>query len=326
MSVRSNPRVLQARPASAFTLVELLVVIAIIGILIAMLLPAVQAAREAARRIHCSNNMKQLGLALQNYHSALGSFPPAVASNFGDGPCPTVVALAGAPWAVLILPYIEQTTHSEQFNLVSGTYFGLYPRYGGDTATEKDSQLERNPAFECPSDPNSNSLNANSNYFAVQGGGADDSDPAICKTSELTRYGANNGIIFHNSGIKFRDVRDGTTNVFILGETRYLQLETGYLWYPTYTLYGTWASSYYHQHGKYMVTAALTMASINSSPINPAEEMATNVTTYTFGSHHPGGCHFTLCDGSVRFVSENIDIDTYRSLGVRNDGLPLGGV
>jgi len=323
---RQDDAIMKHQPCRrGFTLVELLVVIAIIGILIALLLPAVQSAREAARRVQCSNQMKQFALALHNYASAHGSFPPAVVSNFGKDPCPTVRQLAGAPWAVLILPFIEQTARYDEFNM-SGTYFGHYPRYGGEAATEKVQQLQRNPAFECPSDPNSSDQNANSNYFAVQGGGVDETSPGVCKSPARPRYGSNNGMIYHNSATKFRDVLDGTSNVFLLGETRYLPLESGYSLYPDDSLYGTWASGYYHQAGEHMVTTALTMASINSSPINPAREVTFNVTTFTFGSHHPGGCHFALTDGSVRFVSENMDIVTFRSFGIRDDGLPLGGM
>src|SRR6476620_11624197 len=117
------------RRRSAFTLIELLVVIAIIAILIAMLVPAVQKVRDAAARTQCQNNIKQLALALHNYHDARKMFPPGVITskpepNPGNG-------TSGPGWTVTILPYIEDDTRYQQFNIATGTFFGLYPGGGG---------------------------------------------------------------------------------------------------------------------------------------------------------------------------------------------------
>ena len=293
-----------------FTLIELLVVIAIIAVLIALLLPAVQQAREAARRAQCKNKMKQLGLALHNYHDTHGAFPPGVVTD-KPGICSTGVTVCGAPWTVMILPYVEQAPLYNSFNM-SGYFFGLYNTQNGSEAAR---QLVRNPVFECPSDPNAGGENATTNYMGIAGGCSSSSDTGCCVYS-TARYQSNNGILFNDSRTSIRDITDGTTNTFLLGETKYLILKGGNLNY-----YGTWASGYYQVAADINTqTVAACVNQINSSQADPGKTVTHEIHPNTLGSRHVGGAHHTMADGSSHFISENVDITVYRGLGRKADG------
>jgi prepilin-type N-terminal cleavage/methylation domain-containing protein/prepilin-type processing-associated H-X9-DG protein len=309
-------------PRPAFTLIELLVVIAIIAVLIGLLLPAVQKVREAANRTKCQNNLKQIGLALHGYHDAKGALPAGVETTKPE-PCPGG-GVSRAPWTVTILPYLEDDTRYQTFNVTTGSFFGLYPGGGGSGASERDKQLIRNTRYECPSDKNSREGLANGNYAGVMGGGASITDPTICYSPDgvTTRRGSNAGVLYNNSKIKFSEVTDGTSNTFMVGENRYQQI-AGIGYGNNYG--GTWASGYYWAGGPMHQNLAVTMSGINSSNLDPASGVATHeVYTHTFGSRHPRGCHFLLCDGSVQFVTQDIDLATYRGMGLRADGIPAG--
>ncbi|WP_437221729.1 DUF1559 domain-containing protein [Planctomicrobium sp. SH661] len=313
--------VVRSRQKHGFTLIELLVVIAIIAVLIALLLPAVQQAREAARRSTCKNQMKQLALAMHNYHDTHNVFPPGFVSN-ASGICldGSTITWFGAPWSVMILPYIDQSPRYNTFNMVSGQFAGVFTTES--SRSESARQLLRNTAFECPSDPNASEANALTNYMGVSGGCASDADVGCCSTT--SRSQSSNGMFYNNSATRMRDIQDGTTNVFMLGETRYVTLKTNL---PDY--YVTWASGYYARPGDFNAnTVAVLAKSINSSQLNPAipGSPVYDVHPNTLGSHHVGGAHLTLADGSTRFVSENMDLTTYRQMGKRADGLPVGGL
>lgn len=304
---------------SAFTLVELLVVIAIIGILVALLLPAVNSAREAARRTQCKNKIKQLALAALAFQEANRAFPTGNIHprNIVPGNCsgtPTSAPANGrAPWSVPILPYMEQKSLFDRFDL-DLTFTSADPGQLGLPPNDTLFHIVNN-AFQCPSDPNSTNDTNNSNYFGVQGGG--ELALALCTANSQQRVIYNNGVLYHNSRIRFREITDGTTKTFLLGETKYQVTKTAR---PDGIRFG-WASSAYLSgaNARPGVLAAAVIP-INSVPGDGATVDTHNTFSRLFGSFHVEGCHFALCDGSVQFVNENVDLNTYYNYARRNDG------
>lgn len=305
------------RKRTAFTLIELLVVIAIIAILIALLLPAVQQAREAARRSDCKNRMKQLGLALHNYLDTHRTFPPGGITDGGQlgdgcpGPSAFQVTGSGAPWTVMVLPFMEETARYNEFDFNSPFPY----RHGWPASTFPNitPQFQQLSSFQCPSDPASGEGIPNNNYYGVQGGGS---------TLSCGRFAFKNGSLYFNSKTSMRDLTDGSSNTFLLGETKYHI--TSELTGDT-TNYFSWAS------GPRNATSSNTElipsnTAATTDIINGVDPLFSwTYQSRHFGSNHVGGCHFSTADGAVHFVSENIDLATYHSLGIRNDGLPLGG-
>ena len=320
------------RDRDGFTLVELLVVIAIIGTLVGLLLPAVQAARESARRTVCSNRIKQIGLAMHAHHDARRRLPAGAVTPFQTSAMSNCVPPFatesssdenGPPWAVMILPYLESQSRFNQFQIGSTSFNS----YWGNTSvnpvsTNSDAQLIRNIDFECPSDRAATGP-AYTNYLAVQGGGA----TADCSGAGYPgRTFFYNGLFFNNSKIRLADITDGSSKVFMVGETRYL---------PTVAhnsnFYGSWASAVYTRqntgHGPMYVTLCAAMNPLNSSLLsNTIDRNAIGngscfeVLNNTFGSHHSGGGTFVMADASVQFIADAIDLVAYRALGARNDG------
>lgn len=311
------------RNRQAFTLVELLVVIAIIGVLIALLLPAVQQAREAARRMDCSNHLKQIGLALHNHHDTYGHFPAGVKNknnpNYSSSTwCSTTGANSDAreSWTVAILPFLEQNNRYELFDLDNA--FTSSSNVPGVTANNNQFKLA-NSAYQCPSDPASRDDWSQTSYYGVQGGGpaADES----CSTQSGNRVFYRNGVLYFNSKTKFRDMIDGTSNTFMVGESKYCLTPTG----RSDGIYTSWASgSKTDAYGSPYVLAAA-RDQINSNPKVGLKFDTLNIMTKLFGSYHPGGCFFLLGDGSVHFLPETMDLNIYRQLGKASDGLPTGG-
>jgi prepilin-type N-terminal cleavage/methylation domain-containing protein/prepilin-type processing-associated H-X9-DG protein len=272
----------------AFTLVELLVVIAIIGILVALLLPAVQAAREAARRTQCTNNLKQFGVALHNYHDTYRTFPSGYIRSTGS---------RGWGWGALTLPFIEQQNVHDALGIGAGAAVPSSPN--NDTKTVIS-------AFICPSDPSGN-LNldrgghAKSNYQGVYGSVKPNPDP---------NTGPGNGMFFERSNIGFHSITDGSSNTLAVGEIGW----DGNTGSNSKLGGGVWIG--YYDDGKYGGVFFIG----NSTPnfrINGTEKHA-------FNSRHPGGANFLRADASVRFISETINGQTWEDLAQRNDGNPVG--
>ena len=324
----SDPHALcRMRCQRGFTLVELLVVIAIIGILIALLLPAVQSAREAARRMQCANKLKQIGLALHNYASTHGVFPPGGVTNTvtcSGATSPMVGNTstdAFAPWTVMILPYLEQQTRYDTYKL-NGTFS---PTHSYTGTANFAVQFQPNPAFECPSDPRNGRGESNTNYYACQGGG--DASQAACHAGCCPcRMVFSNGMFYNNSSTRFADLRDGSSNVLMVGETRYMEMkheredETDANQRENYV---GWDSAIRPtENGTLSIQFGLVATHL---PMNAAANAnwcdANNATS----SYHPGGCHFLMGDASVHFANENMDAETYQTLGIIADGKPLGG-
>ena len=342
-----------------FTLVELLVVIAIIGILVALLLPAVQAAREAARRMQCGNNMKQLGLALHNYHDTFKAFPYSVSHS---GSIETGTAVPGANGAtdgvgkiggalnhrgwLLVLPFFEQKSLQDQLNLnlATGAYVrgsntiraGLAPGAAGNMNDRVVSQAL--PAFQCPSDasPPNYTTTSSTNYSISPGttiltGAFTNYDFSANRTSnsedEWDRVNmATRHLFGQNASAQMRDITDGTSNAVAICET---------LRFVYHGVAPTWGYAKWVGHG---VSLAWTppAASGKNDVINHHICCSWNSPTWqvfpayrlgewgTAGSLHPGGAQFTLGDASVRFISQTADGALLKRLSYISDGAPLG--
>jgi len=318
--------------SSGFTLIELLVVIAIIAVLISLLLPAVQQAREAARRSDCKNRLKQLGLALHNYHDTHMVFPPGEIITGMECP-PANSARRGAPWTVLILPYLDETPRYQAFDFEESFCSNANETAGQLNEVQQIKPLSK---YQCPSDPNARPSEPNTNYRGVQGGGPDSARRCV---SSSRRFFFDNGTLFQNSRIGMRDITDGASNTLLVGESRWwfmMGKNTGYGIDKNVGTYQTWASAIRNAGASGNVnTVAAAVDPINApaydydpanGPYSSNYSLGNIVGTHThsFGSWHVGGCHATLGDGSVRFLNQNMDIVTYHHLGQRNDGVPLG--
>ncbi|MHC2066802.1 DUF1559 family PulG-like putative transporter [Bremerella sp. T1] len=308
-----------------FTLVELLVVIAIIGVLIALLLPAVQQAREAARRMQCSNNLKQIGLSLHNYHDVHLVFPPGWvgngtnwSSNTGSNKyCNSNGANHGAPWTVLILPFLELANLHDTFDFTA-----TFSSNSNDTPAPNGPKQVRVDAYQCPTDPAGSFFPLHLDYRGISGGGTDTND-GYCISSNLRTF-HRNGMFSGNTAVKFRDVIDGTTQTMMIGESRYFQSQTEL---PN----RGWATSP-KMAGGLPLSCVTIVEPMNSLPPMPMPLSGSNVTTTIvnsstrqLGSFHPGGCQIALADASVRFLSETIDHTVSQYLATRNDGQVIGG-
>jgi prepilin-type N-terminal cleavage/methylation domain-containing protein/prepilin-type processing-associated H-X9-DG protein len=337
------------RRSRGFTLVELLVVIAIIGILVALLLPAVQAAREAARRSQCGNNLKQLGLALHNYHDSHKTFPPAKLAN-GQIASGNTNSLTGGVknttgWAML-LPFFEQTAaHSQyNFNVCSSSAKQTHwtePVMGNDMMNHAVYSA-RYEILECPShsgagetrtqDPGTENLYSmreakRTSYFFSTGNYTDDNSiyPNI-SARRLSGMGA-----FGNDGAaRMDDVSDGTSNAIALGESVGGRWKVNPEWGP-WGLTGTRTCC----HGSVQANdntavpgtpLAYTAAQKRDFHINSAynNDAQGRHFAWTFSSLHPGGAQFAMCDGAVRFLPETIDYLTLIRLSRILDGEPVG--
>ena len=277
------------RKRKAFTLIELLVVIAIIAILIALLLPAVQQAREAARRTQCKNNLKQLGLALHNYHDTFLVFPPAYFGVWGG---------SGTNWAWggSVLPYIDQ---APLYNVIN---FGNIPAHdAGANSTILAAMQQPLAAFRCPSDKakGTNSAWVFRGGWNAGGVATATSNYILSNHSNTNkRDGSANGV-FGNANaalgcISIKDISDGTSNTLAIGE-RAWQLNG--VQFNAALLFGANDTDE-------------NATSYGTSTVVGAGGWTMNSDARGFSSPHEGGGQFLLCDGSVRFISENINHNT----------------
>ena len=329
------PNPASTNPKGAFTLVELLVVITIIGILIALLLPAVQAAREAARRMQCGNNVKQIALAVHSYHAAFGQFPP------GNGYNPAVLygndgGTQEWTWVDRLFPYVEQTGLAGMINWswLSGQPSGLSP---AQLAVESAHV----PTFLCPSDPGATNI--------FNQGGACVNLPSVIMLGRIC-YGGSygqgqmeealppaghrvNGVFYANSNTRIADILDGTSHTLLLSE-----LIPGHIC----TVRGTHS---YDEGPLFMV---------DHTPNDPTPDLvrwcdqadgvpgadapclyaggvlggtltAFNMVLHTSRSMHPGGVMVGMCDGSAQFVGNSIALGIWQALGTPNGGEPVSG-
>jgi len=315
----------------AFTLIELLVVIAIIAVLIALLLPAVQQAREAARRSQCKNNLKQFGLALHNYHDMAGMFPVGGTGAGGS-------SYSGKPqvsWAVRILPYLDQAPLYNQLNFATANVTSQ------TLASGRPAREHVVTIFRCPSDtfpnlaPIGSSQYAQTSYSGSIGSQRTPSNSSSCNpflsfaeatpatNADYARTAdsrAVSGMFAQGAvSIAIRDVTDGTSNTLCIGEILTSCHSPDYF-------YGWWPAV-----GR--ITSASTLAPINEMTTCERSQRITdpNCTdpksfnySWGFKSMHVGGAQFLLVDGSVRFLSENINHQTYQYLGGRAEGQVIG--
>lgn len=324
-----------------FTLIELLVVIAIIAILVALLLPAVQQAREAARRSSCKNNLKQVGLALHNYHDTFSVFPPGGVGPDGDGN-------RGASWLVRILPQLEQGPAYDQITF-DGTDWTMQ-----GTRTNRNwaitNQL-RVPALNCPSSPlpstRTQTTNAETralgapdsityqltNYVGIAG--AYDSGVALGQLPSPTAwtgyYRSNyNGVIISvdtlsSQAVSMRSITDGTSNVVVVGEQSDFRTRTDGVQEDKRACNhdgGPWSAGEGGSNG-WWLNMTVIRSGINARNGNNGQEQAYFRHTL-LTSPHAGGGQFTMGDGSVRFISENINYLTLTRLCDKADRQPIG--
>lgn len=302
-----------------FTLIELLVVIAIIAILIALLLPAVQQAREAARRSSCKNNLKQLGLALHNYHETHRVFPSGMMNTIANWPeDPTLGASARGGWFAMILPFVDQAPlydvwSSEQSAGTANLAFSL--------------RTQTVPAFMCPSDPESGKITTNgfAGNYLLSGGGF-----IWGLEGTITDINGNRptGIFYTRSSVRMRDITDGTTNTVMGSEINLVNDSDGTVasGCGSRDMRGLYWN-YVHM-GSLIVTArppnspagdVMSWGGRNTDHA-PLTNCSNDNTVVVPRSRHTGGVHVVLADGSVRFVSDNIDTSLFQNLGTKSGG------
>ncbi len=330
------------RRRTAFTLIELLVVIAIIGVLIALLLPAVQKVREAANRMSCANNLKQLGLATLNYHGTNRVLPPLRIAN-GDG---------WAAWFVLILPHMEQ-------GILQSTWT-LTQIYADQSVTARQTQVK---SYYCPSRRAPQGLNVAEDFYVYDATPPPDPHPAgtleprfraannppgalgdyaacvgdmrgtpnnpsnehwfdtqangaIILATETTN--ADGTVTAFTSNTRLSDITDGTSNTFLAGEKHVPVGMFGRLKVGDGPLYsGAWTCFAGRLAGFEDPLAQ------SPSDVTPSTGVVDGIWARKFGSYHPGMCQFVFCDGSVRAIGTTIDTANLRRLAVRNDGEPI---
>jgi prepilin-type N-terminal cleavage/methylation domain-containing protein len=317
------------RKQPAFTLVELLVVIAIIGVLVALLLPAIQAAREAARRSQCVNQIRQLGLAALNYESSLKVFPPSASTG-------------SYSYLALTLPYYEGQSLYTTLNLKQRPTDETMPF---DTPFLKCPSQDRvQPTIEYTEAEAETTVDSarRGHYYAVNGAKVDDSCPGL-EAYEITscmnpimmgqRGGhAINGIMYPFSKIKQGQITDGTSNTFLIGEMSWNHGPSA----PWYLGSADWAGEFdtpeeviakmarngtgvWIHNSAQIRWALLERSNEPNAAIRPTPQKAAH-SDLSFGAAHPSGTHFCMADGSAKFVANDVAIEVLRNFASRVDG------
>jgi prepilin-type N-terminal cleavage/methylation domain-containing protein/prepilin-type processing-associated H-X9-DG protein len=326
-----------SRLRRAFTLVELLVVIAIIGVLVALLLPAVQQAREAARRMSCQNNLKQIGVALHNHHDVKLTFPPG-ALQTGTNPAPVYTT-----WTIEILPFMEQQALYQQYDQSQFNHH----------ATNRLVGQQRLVAHECPSDPVRNKLEApasgpdtsnnwrHGSYRAVSGicgntvghGAWDTFEPHLWPGGVMDRgwRGVIHGTGTAYNGIqaqfannvsqmgapeRFQNITDGTSNTLMVGELTFIDVtRRGTFWAYGYASYNQSSiclesRQLNHKYGANTPTPLPNGTGCFGTPGLYGDQMCKRA----FGALHNNNINFVMADGSLRSISYNVDINLLRGM------------
>jgi prepilin-type N-terminal cleavage/methylation domain-containing protein/prepilin-type processing-associated H-X9-DG protein len=309
------------RPRAAFTLIELLVVIAIIAVLVALIMPAVQSARESANRAKCQNNLKQLGLAAQEYHDAFGSFPagwycsaPTYDANgnliSGDQNCATIsTPYMNYMWNGLIGLFLKM----EQNNLYQEINFNVYysPTIQGTTAPDNATAIKRTiDVFVCPSNRRPQTVNTGTGSQATSQLGPSDyrgnmaagmvtpSSGSPCPTADPTNPACliyDNGMTYQNSTVSMADITDGSSTTIFMGESIYPQ--------------GVWSQA----------PTAVVRTNIDRTINQPI--ISNNIVYWTYwASKHPSGLNWAFCDGHTQFLTSGINKLVLNKLCTRNGG------
>jgi prepilin-type N-terminal cleavage/methylation domain-containing protein len=304
------------RLGRGFTLVELLVVIAIIGVLVGLLLPAVQQSREAVRRMTCVNNLNQVGLAMHSYHDVNKRLPPGYVS---PGVIPTDPSSSetsnGYAWGLSILPFLEE-------HMVFNTIDQFLEATG--TSNETAAAAALLSVYRCPTDapPATFAVNngrsvtlPSSNYAAILGW-----------NNVTTEAGQGNGVFFRNSGTQFREITDGLSKTICVGERKHIHEFFDQGPYAANTTWYAAVPGVSRPAGMAMMPMATEgPGSLVLGHVGQSGAMAGKTPNHTnhivhFSSSHIGGVVFLLCDGSTHFIRDDISYELFKALGTRSFG------